>query len=311
VSAAVLLAASLALAADGGVPGFVRANISEVDPTLGCQYWQDTQINWVQASTGNTGDSPTPGDTELTAVAAAFGSWQAQAAACGNFTLLEQTRTPNRITGYDQQTPGNNQNLVLFRPKLCSMVAPNGDACFSQGTCGNKYDCFQYASGNIAITTTTFSTRTGRIFDADIEMNASKVLTAVDAPPCPPNLLSQSCVAFDIQNTLTHEIGHFMGLAHDPSTESTMYFSASPGELKKRALDPGTQQFVCDVYPRGLPSQPCVVRAVTNNDPMPASACSAMPGAAMAVAALVVLLILPVLRPVPASRRGRRRGGPA
>jgi len=306
VSAAALLLSALALGADGGSPGYVRAHVSDTDPTQGCQYWQDAQIDWVQASQGNTGDSPTPGDAEFTAVEAAFATWQAQFTACGNVTLTELPRTDNRTTGYDQQNLANNQNLVLFRPRLCTSAggAPSGDPCFNDGTCGNKYDCFQYAAGNIAITTTTFSIRTGRIFDADIELNASKVLTAVDSPPCPttgPQL--QSCVAFDIQNTITHEVGHFFGLAHASNSLSTMYYSASVGELTKRVLDPDTKQFVCDVYPKGAPSQPCTVRPVTNNDPLPASACSAVPGGAMAAAAAVLgVLVLPALR--------RRRGRP-
>jgi len=306
VSAAAWLAAAaaLALGADGGTAGYVRARVSDTDPTQGCQYWQDTQINWVQDSKGNTGDQPTPGDAEFTAIEAAFSTWQAQSTACGNFTLTELPRTNNRVTGFDQQNAANNQNLVLFRAHLCTGTAPSGDSCFNDGTCGNKYDCFQFASGNIAITTTTFSVRTGRIFDADIELNASKVLTAVDAPPCPATgPFSQACVAFDIQNTITHEVGHFFGLAHASNSESTMYYSAAAGELKKRALDPDTAQFVCDAYPKGAPSQPCVVRPVGNNDPLPASACSAVPGEAMvAAAAALGLLLLPALR--------RRRGGP-
>ena len=295
-----LLLASLALSADAG---YNRSLVNDTDPTMGCQTWQDTQINWVQASQGNTGDSPTPGDTEFAAVTASFATWQAQSNACGNFTLTELPRTTTRTIGYDQQNPANNQNLVLFRPKLCSQVAPAGDSCFNEGTCGNKYDCFPYATGNIAITTTTFSTRTGRIFDADIELNASKVLTAVDFPPCPATgPYSQSCVAFDIQNTVTHEVGHFMGLAHVPNTEATMYFSASAGELKKRTLDTGTAQFVCDAYPRGLPAQPCTVRPITSNDPMPsAGGCAAVPGVALVAAALGLWLLPPLAR--------RRRGG--
>jgi hypothetical protein len=304
VSAAALLLASLALGADGGTPGYVRAQISDTDRTLGCQYWQDTAISWTQASQGNTGDSPTPGDAEFTAIEAAFATWQAQATACGNFTFTEQPRVPDRTTGYDQVNPSNNQNLVLFRPHLCQAVAPAGDACFNDGTCGNKYDCFQYASGNIAITTTTFSIRTGRIYDADIELNAAKTLTAVDSPPCPATgPFLQTCVAFDIQNTITHEVGHFLGLAHAQNSESTMYYSASVGEVKKRVLDADTAQFVCDVYPQGAPSQPCTVRSVGNNDPLPASSCSAVPGGAMAAAAAALgLLLSPALR--------RRRAGP-
>ena len=141
----------LAVLAQGAEPPYNRSLISDSDPDQGCQIWQDTQIKWVQATQGNTGSSPTPGDTELTAVTAAFAAWQAQSNACGNFTLQELPRITTRATGYDQQNLANNQNLVLFRSNLCTQAAPSGDSCFNDGTCGNKYDCFQYASGNIAI----------------------------------------------------------------------------------------------------------------------------------------------------------------
>jgi hypothetical protein len=295
---AVLLVSLAAGAADAG---YVRSPIDEDKPGEGCQYWTDTLIPWVQADQGNTGPSPTPGDTEFAAVTASFQTWQAQSDACGNFTLQEGARVADRTVGYQQQAGAVNRNIVLFRPGLCSQLAPVGDPCFQGGTCGNKYDCFEYDPGNIAITTTTFSSRTGRIFDADVELNGSKVLTTVDSPPCPrTGPYSQACVAFDVQNTMTHEIGHFMGLGHASASTSTMYFQAGAGELIKRNLDPATRQFVCDVYPKGYPSQPCTIRPA-GRDPMPVNGCGAAPGA-VALAGLMV-----VVGGLAARRRWQRR----
>jgi hypothetical protein len=122
--------------------------------------------------------------------------------------------------------------------------------------------------------------KTGRIYDADIELNATKVLTAVDSPACPkPNgPFTQSCIAFDIQNTMAHEVGHFMGLAHAPDPSSTMYFQAAPGELIKRNLDPDTAQFVCDVYAKGKVTDPGFIRSASSNDPLTPEGCMAAPG---------------------------------
>lgn len=289
---AILLAS---LAAGQVDAGYVRSLIDDGDPSVGCQYWTDATIPWVQATQGNTGPSPTPGDTEFTSITASFQSWQAQSNLCGNFTLQEAARIPDRTIGYKQETGAVNQNLVLFRPGLCTQIAPSGDSCFQAGTCGNQFDCFEYDPGNIAITTTTFSSRTGRIFDADIELNGTKVLTTVDSPPCPrTGPFTQACVAFDVQNTMTHEIGHFMGLSHAASATSTMYFQASPGELIKRNLDADTRRFVCDAYPRGLPSQPCVIRPASA-DPMPVNGCGVAPGA-VALAGVAVVGVLGMAR---------------
>ena len=41
---------------------------------------------------------------------------------------------------------------------------------------------------------------------------------------------------YDVQNILTHELGHALGLGHSANTEATMYYSADLGETKKRDL---------------------------------------------------------------------------
>ena len=40
--------------------------------------------------------------------------------------------------------------------------------------------------------------------------------------------------------------------------------SAPGGETSKRVLDPGTRQFLCDVYPVGAPPKDCVITVARN-----------------------------------------------
>ncbi len=73
---------------------------------------------------------------------------------------------------------------------------------------------------------------------ADIILNASSTVTwGILTPPADESNVPTS--AYDLQNTITHEAGHFIGLAHPPlyRTESTMYYQAPAGEVKKRTLD--------------------------------------------------------------------------
>ena len=45
-----------------------------------------------------------------------------------------------------------------------------------------------------------------------------------------------SANGYDVQNVMTHEFGHMLGLGHSEFTEATMYESSSMGEIKKRDL---------------------------------------------------------------------------
>jgi hypothetical protein len=89
-----------------------------------------------------------------------------------------------------------------------------------------------YDPSVLAVTVTTYDAESGRITDADIAINAGDhhVWTAADD--------ENACIGgYDLQNTLTHEMGHAFGLAHEKlDPQATMYPTANPCETSKRDL---------------------------------------------------------------------------
>jgi Metallo-peptidase family M12 len=154
--------------------------------------------------------------------------------------------------------PANDgHNTLVFRSNSwCGLAA--------DGTCTTDYD-----PSALAVTTDTASKKSGQIVDSDIEINAADYTWAdVIADPSLSN-------DQDLQNALTHEMGHLIGLDHtcyDPSSglpqpyddaglpvpacpgsaavqATTMYPSADPGDTQKRTLAPDDQAGVCGIYP--------------------------------------------------------------
>ena len=202
--------------------------------------------------------------------------------------------------------PGQqNVNLVLWRTASCASAAPPGDPCIAEGGCGNKYDCWEHGDAAIATTITTSNRFTGQISDTDIELNDSPgsdgsrfVFTANDGPPCAgPN--QTGCVRIDIQNTITHEAGHSLGLDHTTVADATMYATAPEGETSKRALHPDDIQGIEAIYPAGKPTATCVGGSITLTQT--GSANSAGCSTASSTGALPLLAVLTLL--------GRRKRG--
>lgn len=274
-----------ALAATCGDP-YCRNKTSDTDPLASCLRWpENTTIVW---RANEVGDKEIAGDAEFAAFRKGFAAWQAILDSCGSLDFQEGARTSRRTVGWSETDP-DPQNVLVFREKKCDAVVPAGTSCTGDGDCANQYDCWEYGPSALAITTTSFDKRSGRIWDADVEFNLpSFVFSAVDSPPCATGTCSVSCVCSDVQNTVTHEIGHMLGLAHTTRLGSTMSARADPGELSKRVVDSGSAAFICDVYPKGQPSKSCVIRPP---DPkLGQAACAAAPGSlAVAVAALGAL----------------------
>jgi len=250
----VLLQLALGLGSDPYVRSRVQSN---GDPALWpCLWWGTSGVQFDQSDLGN----PVTGEASFAAVSSALASWQAVMSSCGSLNLSEGARLASRSIGYD---PGSsaNPNLILFRTRSCSSVVPPDDPCLSNGDCGNQYDCWPYGANVIALTTTHFKIESGQILHADIELNAAPrpygyYFTTADAPPC-TTTFSQSCVAWDIQATMTHEFGHSLGLDHTSYPTSIMTPTSNMGDTWKRTIDAGSRQFVCDIYPAGLPPRDC------------------------------------------------------
>lgn len=223
-----------------------------------CIFWSARDISYNIDAAGN---SQLPGDSEFQAIASAFATWQAVADECSDLRFIPGPRVTEVVVGKSNgSTP---TNVITFREVNCRDVVPPGDACLDDESCGNKYRCWDHPDTTIGLTTTTFSVRTGVIQDADIELNASPhadgnafLFTTLDSPPC-EGTSQPTCVATDVQNTVTHEVGHLLGFDHVENSGSTMEASAPLGETSKRVVDSGTAEGLCTTYPRGLPPPSC------------------------------------------------------
>jgi hypothetical protein len=89
----------------------------------------------------------------------------------------------------------------------------------------------------IALTTVSFNAQSGAIYDADVEVNGLRTLS-IDLAVDPRG--------FDLRSILTHEAGHFLGLAHSHSPDATMWRFYEPGSVD---LDQDDIEAICAVYP--------------------------------------------------------------
>ena len=121
------------------------------------------------------------------------------------------------LEGYDQS--GENNNIVRFEPET-----------------------FRYDQTVLAVTLLTYESDTGVLRDADIIVNVASHDFTVDPPP--------GSGSHDIQNTIAHEAGHFVGLAHEVEDHTATMFPVAPSaETTKRTLSLDDEDGISYLYP--------------------------------------------------------------
>ncbi len=143
------------------------------------------------------------------------------AVGCADLSLIYEGLTERSEVGYVTTAGVQNINQVVFE------------------------QLWRHSPAALALTTLTMCQNSstqcpaGTIVDADIEVNEQHYTFATNG----------AASAIDLQNTLTHEVGHLIGFDHTSSSSSTMYAAAPPGETSKRTLSPLDEQGACAVYP--------------------------------------------------------------
>lgn len=111
-----------------------------------------------------------------------------------------------------------------------------------------------YADNAFAITTVWHNPNTGEIYDADMEINE------LNGPYGDCSASVDGCAVdtmVDLQNVVTHEVGHFFGIAHSNVAMATMVATSRPGEIQKRTLAPDDIEALCTIYPEGSLPDAC------------------------------------------------------
>jgi hypothetical protein len=100
--------------------------------------------------------------------------------------------------------------------------------------------------GTLALTTTVFNEATGRIIDADMDINAVNYQWIVGDITVPP--LGETISTADLQTVMTHELGHVLGFGHICNTLDSIM---DPGYRWKQEnlSEKHDENAICTTYP--------------------------------------------------------------
>ena len=238
--------------------GYVRTGPTKAGHSL---YWES---GCVFVTVDAPGTAVIPGDGEFSVIDAAIDEWNSKTADCSYLTVVNEGRKALEV-GKDKV------NLIKFRDTTWCRPAVDDDSarCYSAQAAG--------------ITTAVYiddktSSRDGAIIDADIDINGVDFAITVNGQSMGSGIKSE------LQNTLTHELGHLLGLEHpcraqgdpprvdnlgnpvptcipglDPPNiaDATMYNFQTEGEIKKETLEPDDIAAICETYPTNKDPDTC------------------------------------------------------
>jgi hypothetical protein len=216
-------------------------------------------------------------------------------AASKQVSLADATRVADLAFGAwnDTQCAGRSAGIQAYDDGPSSVPdGATGDALAEWAYCAESNACaatthdvivfdddawpYNDPVNTLALTTVTYGVDDGQIFEAYTEVNSAEhQLTTTEPPPA-------NGATYDLQAILTHEAGHFLGLAHATDTTSIMYAYYVPGAV---TLTPDDLGALCTVYPPQSPpgAKGCACAAV---EPAPGGAAVAS-GLSMVALALL------------------------
>ncbi|MCP4093855.1 MAG: matrixin family metalloprotease [Planctomycetes bacterium] len=136
-------------------------------------------------------------------------------------------------------------NIAFTRGADTNDVAPGASSHIVAFDENNTSGYFPNGSGIVAITPISFDTGSGNILDADILFNGSQYDFSTDG----------SAGTFDVQDVLSHEIGHFIGLDHSPQISGTLWPYVSSRQWLHRSLTTDDRSGAIAVAPSGSQSR--------------------------------------------------------
>ena len=270
---------------------------------------------WIAADLAGSQDLPL--DVVVATLGKSIAGWQSMTIDAGcSYLRINQDPAVAAEAHLDQK------NYLKFRrDKWCRPAETN-----------NPETC--YSSSAAAITTVFYTSNPGKpddgqILDADIQMNEIHFTFVVITPENTRPTARQGTQIADLENTLTHELGHFQGLDHTcwdmapphqtsapvgsdslpvPSctdvgnrmvplrdylriTEASMFNVASPGEIIKRSPSADDIAGVCGIYPAAKNPNVCE----RPQDRKSGGCTVSSPGGAAAPASASLLIVLGAL----------------
>ncbi len=180
----------------------------------------NTSLYWVRADSGpisytiqTAGSDDIPDQSEEAAIRMSFQSWNEVSNSYMSFV----------------ENGGSSRNRADWESEDLHLVF------FDEN---NSSGFFTGNAGIVAVTPISFQ-GSGQITDADIILNGYHHRFSTDG----------RAGTFDVQDIVTHESGHFLGLDHSGVLGSTMYPFAFVGEVHQRSLTTDDVAGVTSIYP--------------------------------------------------------------
>jgi hypothetical protein len=210
--------------ADGEcVPPDFDARCASMDPPVTNLpvFWSNACVSY---DVQQNASKQVPYDKAVELFAAAFAKWTGTTCASaggGRISIDVKNLGPVECDKVQYSSDQGNQHVIIFYD---DSTWPYDDS-----------------ANTLGLTTITFDPDTGEIYDADMAINSGTNVPLSLGDPVPGD-------GYDFQSIITHETGHFLGMAHSGDTEATMFAVYTKGTTSMRTLSRDDIDGICSIY---------------------------------------------------------------